>query len=124
MYKPQKSASARIEHRGLDSGCNPYLAFAIVLAAGMKGVEEKYDLPPEAEDNVWSLSENERRAMGLAPLPRNLDEAIRTMEDSDLVAETLGEHVFEFFLRNKRAEWQGYRSQVTQFEIDRLMPVL
>ena len=90
----------------------------------MKGVEEKYDLPPEAEDNVWSLSENERRAMGLAPLPRNLDEAIRTMEDSDLVAETLGEHVFEFFLRNKRAEWQGYRSQVTQFEIDRLMPVL
>ena len=91
---------------------------------GMKGVEEKYELPPEAEDDVWSLSENERRAMGLAPLPRNLDEAIRMMEDSDLVAETLGEHVFEFFLRNKRAEWQDYRSQVTQFEIDRLMPVL
>ena len=106
MYKPQKSASARIEHRGLDAGANPYLAYALVLAAGMKGVEEKYDLPPEAEDNVWSLSENERRAMGLTPLPRNLDEAIRTMEDSELVAETLGEHVFEFFLRNKRAEWQ------------------
>ena len=90
----------------------------------MKGVEEKYDLPPEAEDDVWSLSENERRAMGLTPLPRNLDEAIRTMEESEVVAETLGEHVFEFFLRNKRTEWQEYRSQVTQFEIDRLMPVL
>jgi glutamine synthetase len=124
MYKPQKSGSARIEHRGMDSGCNPYLAFALVLAAGLKGVENKYDLPAEAEDDVWSLSENERRAMGIAPLPRNLDEAIRTMEDSELVAETLGEHVFEFFLRNKRAEWNGYRSQVTQFEIDRLMPVL
>jgi glutamine synthetase len=124
MYKPQKSVSARVEHRGLDAGCNPYLAFALILAAGLKGVQEKYDLPAEAEDDVWSLSENERRALGIAPLPRNLDEAIRTMETSELVAETLGEHVFEFFLRNKRAEWEGYRSQVTQFEIDRLMPLL
>jgi glutamine synthetase len=124
MYKPQKSVSARVEHRGLDAGCNPYLAFALILAAGLKGVEEKYDLPAEAEDDVWSLSENERRALGIAPLPRNLDEAIRTMETSELVAETLGEHVFEFFLRNKRAEWDAYRSQVTQFEVDRLMPLL
>jgi len=124
MYKPQKSGSARVEHRGLDSGCNPYLAFALFLAAGLKGVQEQYELPAEAEDDVWSLSENERRAMGIAPLPRNLDEAIRTMESSELVAETLGEHVFEFFLRNKRSEWDGYRSQVTQFEIDRLMSVL
>ena len=62
--------------------------------------------------------------MGIAPLPRNLDEAIRTMETSELVAETLGEHVFDFFLRNKRSEWQDYRSQVTQFEIDRMMPML
>ncbi|MFL6027161.1 MAG: glutamine synthetase family protein, partial [Friedmanniella sp.] len=121
MYKPQKSGSARVEHRGLDSGSNPYLSFALILAAGLKGVTEQYELPAEAEDDVWSLSENERRAMGIAPLPRNLDEAIRTMESSELVAETLGEHVFEFFLRNKRAEWEGYRSQVTQFEIDRLM---
>jgi glutamine synthetase len=124
MYKPQKGQSARVEHRAIDSACNPYLAFALVLAAGLKGIEHKYDLPPEAEDNVWGLSENERKAMGIAPLPRNLDEAIRTMENSELVAETLGEHVFDFFLRNKRAEWNGYRSQVTQFEIDRLMPVL
>jgi glutamine synthetase len=124
MYKPQKSGSARVEHRGLDAGCNPYLAFALILAAGMKGVQESYELPAEAEDDVWSLTDHERRAMGIAPLPRNLDEAIRVMEDSELVAETLGEHVFEFFLRNKRAEWEGYRSQVTQFEIDRLLSVL
>lgn len=124
MYKPHKSGSARVELRAPDSACNPYLAYALILAAGLKGIENEYQLPPEAEDDVWSLSENERRAMGIAPLPRNLDEAIRTMETSELVAETLGEHVFDFFLRNKRAEWQDYRSQVTQFEIDRLMPVL
>ena len=124
MYKPHKGNSARIEHRAIDAACNPYLAFALVLAAGLKGVQEKYELPAEAEDDVWSLSENERRAMGIAPLPRNLDEAIRTMEASELVAETLGEHVFDFFLRNKRAEWQDYRSQVTQFELDRLMPMV
>jgi len=124
MYKPNKHQSARAELRVIDAACNPYLVYALVLAAGLKGIEESYDLPPEAEDNVWSLSENERRAMGLSPLPRNLDEAIRTMETSELVAETLGEHVFDFFLRNKRAEWQDYRSQVTQFEIDRLMPIV
>ena len=124
MYKPHKGNSARVENRAIDAACNPYLAFALVLAAGLKGIEGKYELPPEAEDDVWSLTENERKAMGIAPLPRNLDEAIRTMETSELVAETLGEHVFDFFLRNKRAEWQDYRSQVTQFEIDRLMPMV
>ncbi|MGZ5371501.1 glutamine synthetase family protein [Aeromicrobium sp.] len=124
MYKPHKGQSARIENRAIDSACNPYLAFALVLAAGLKGIEGKYELPREAEDDVWALSENERKALGIAPLPRNLDEAIRTMETSDLVAETLGEHVFDFFLRNKRAEWSDYRTQVTQFEIDRLMPIL
>ncbi|HWV26187.1 MAG TPA: glutamine synthetase family protein [Aeromicrobium sp.] len=124
MYKPHKGQAARIEHRGLDAGCNPYLAYALILAAGLKGIEHSYPLPLETEDNVWSLSENERRAMGLTQMPRNLDEAIRNMETSELVAETLGEQVFDYFLRNKRAEWQDYRSQVTQFEIDRLMPMV
>ena len=124
MYKPHKSGSARVEHRGIDAGCNPYLTYALVLTAGLKGIEEGDSLPPETEDNVWSLTEGERKAMGLTPMPRNLDEAIREMESSELVAETLGEHVFDFFLRNKRNEWQDYRSQVTQFEIDRLLPVL
>ncbi len=124
MYKPHKSGSARVEHRGIDAGCNPYLTYALVLAAGLKGIEQGSTLPPETEDNVWSLTDRERKAMGLTPMPRNLDEAIREMENSELAAETLGEHVFDFFLRNKRSEWEAYRSQVTQFEIDRLLPVL
>lgn len=123
-YKPSKSGSTRVELRAIDSACNPYLAYALALAAGLKGVENDYPLPPEAEDDVWALSDNERRVLGISPLPRNLDEAIRVMEESELVADTLGEHVFDFFLRNKRAEWQDYRSQVTQFELDRLLPIL
>ncbi len=73
---------------------------------------------------MWSLTEGERRALGIEPLPQNLDEAIRVMECSELVAETLGEHVFDFFLRNKRPEWEEYRAQVTPFERDRYLPLL
>ena len=124
MYKPHKSNSTRVELRSLDPACNPYLAFAVMLAAGMRGVREGYELPPEAEDNVWSLSDRERRAMGLQPLPGSLHEAIVAMEASELVAETLGEHVFDFFLSNKRAEWADYRKQVTQFELDRYLRLL
>ncbi len=90
----------------------------------MKGIEEGYELPPEAEDDVWALTDRERRALGIDPLPASLDEAIRAMESSELVAETLGEHVFEFFLRNKRQEWDIYRRQVTPYERDTMLPVL
>ena len=124
MYKPSKGNSTRIEFRSIDSACNPYLAFSVMLAAGLKGIEEGYELPPEAEDNVWSLSDAQREAVGITHLPRSLGEAIAAMEQSELVAETLGEHVFEFFLRNKRAEWDEYQSQVTAFELDRYLPVL
>src|SRR3954449_10908263 len=124
MYKPGKGQSTRIEVRSIDTACNPYLSFAMLLAAGLKGVEEGYDLPDGAEDNVWELTDAERQALGIAPLPTNLADAIRHMEGSELVAETLGEHVFDFFLRNKRVEWQEYRSQVTAFERDRYLPVL
>jgi glutamine synthetase len=124
MYKPDKGQSTRIEVRTLDSACNPYLALAVLLGAGLKGIEAGYELPPEAEDDVWALSEAERRALGIAPLPQNLVEAIAVMEGSELLAEILGEHVFEFFLRNKRAEWADYRAQVTPFERDRYLPVL
>ena len=95
-----------------------------MLAAGLKGIEEGYELPAGAEDDVWSLTAAERAAMGIAPLPESLGQAIAAMERSELVAETLGEHVFDFFLRNKRAEWLEYRSQVTPFELDRYLPVL
>src|SRR3954452_15199434 len=124
MYKPHKSQSSRVELRSLDSAANPYLAFALMLAAGLKGIEEGYELPREAEDDVWSLTDRERRALGIKPLPGSLAEAIHAMEDSELVAETLGEHVFDFFLRNKRSEWQDYRKQVTPFELNKLLPVL
>ncbi|MGQ0631120.1 MAG: type I glutamate--ammonia ligase [Sporichthyaceae bacterium] len=124
MYKPTKGQSTRVEVRSLDSACNPYLAYALLLAAGLKGIEEGYELPPGAEDDVWSLSAAERRALGIDPLPQNLAEAISLMERSELAAETLGEGVFDFFLRNKRREWEEYRMQVTPFELDRYLPVL
>jgi glutamine synthetase len=124
MYKPNKGQSTRIELRTIDAACNPYLAFAVVLAAGMKGLEEQYDLPREAEDDVWSLTERERQALGLEQLPKSLYDAIGIAERSELLAETLGEHVFEFFLRNKRQEWEEYRGQVSAFERDRMLPVI
>jgi glutamine synthetase len=124
MYKPKKGNSTRIEVRSPDSACNPYLTFALLLAAGLKGVTEGYQLPPEAEDDVWSLTDAERRAMGFPSLPLSLTDAITAMERSDFVAETLGEHVFDFFLRNKRAEWREYRHQVTAYELDRYLPML
>ena len=96
----------------------------MILAAGMKGIEEDYDLPHEAEDDVWSLTERERKSLGIDPLPKNLAEAIAVAESSELLAETLGEHVFDFFLRNKRAEWDEYRVQVSAFERDRMLPLL
>ena len=124
MYKPLKGQSTRIELRTVDAACNPYLAFAVVLAAGMKGIEEGLDLPREAEDDVWSLTERERNSLGIEPLPKSLYEAIGIAENSELLAETLGEHVFDFFLRNKRAEWDEYRGQVSAFERDRMLPVI
>jgi glutamine synthetase len=124
MYKPHKGNSTRVEIRSPDSSCNPYLAFAVMLAAGLKGIEEGYELPDGAEDDVWALTDGERRAMGITPLPGSLSDAIKTMEASELMAATLGEHVFDFFLRNKRAEWEAYRQQVTPFELSRYLPVL
>jgi glutamine synthetase len=124
MYKPQKGHATRIEFRALDTACNPYLAFAAILGAGLKGIEQGLELPPGAEDDVWALTPAERRAMGIEPLPQSLDEAIVAMERSELLAEVLGEHVFDFFLRNKRAEWEDYRRHVTEFERRRYLAVL
>lgn len=109
MYKPNKENSTRIEFRSPDSACNPYLAYAVMLAAGLKGIEGDYKLVDDAAPES---------------LPANLNEAIAVMEKSELVRETLGEHVFEYVLRNKRAEWQDYRRQVSAYELDRYLPVL
>ena len=124
MYKPTKGQSTRIELRTLDAACNPYLAYAVVLAAGMRGIDEGYDLPREAEDDMWSLTERERKSLGIEPLPKSLYDAINIAESSELLAETLGEHVFDFFLRNKRSEWEDYRVQVSTYERDRMLPVV
>lgn len=118
LYKPGKSQSSRIEYRAIDSAANPYLAYSLLLAAGLKGIEEGYELPPEAEDDVWQLTDTERRALGYTPLPASLDRALILMEESDFVAETLGEHVFDYVLKNKRQEWEAYRDQVTRFELE------
>jgi glutamine synthetase len=109
MYKPNKENSTRIEFRSPDSACNPYLAFAVMIAAGLKGIEGKYTLAASSD---------------VEKLPANLNEAISIMEKSELVRETLGESVFEYVLRNKRAEWLDYRRQVSQYELDRYLPVL
>jgi len=124
VHKPGKGQSARVEYRAIDSAANPYLAYAVMLAAGLKGIEDGYELPEGAEDDVWELSAAERRAMGYEPLPASLSDAVNVMEKSELVAETLGEQVFDFVLRNKRAEWEAYRAQVTPFELERFLPVL
>jgi glutamine synthetase len=111
-----KPNSARVEIRSLDSATNPYLAYAVLLGAGLKGIEEGYELPPGTEDDVSALTSAERTAAGYQPLPGNLAEALDAMESSELVAEVLGEHVFDYFLKNKRQEWEDYRTQVTAFE--------
>jgi len=124
LFKPSKASSARIEYRAIDSACNPYLAYALLLSAGLDGIERGLPLTVEAEDNVWALSERERQALGIRALPTNLGQAISLMENSELVADTLGEHVFDFFLRNKRAEYDDYRRQVTPYELEHLLPRL
>lgn len=120
MYKPSKGQSVRAEYRGLDASANPYLAYAVLLRAGLKGVQEEYELPDEAEDNVWLLSDGERRALGIEPLPGSLEQAAQVMQKSELVADTLGEAVFHHFLENKRREWSDYRAQVTPYELSRV----
>jgi glutamine synthetase len=124
VIKGGKPESTRVEYRAPDSACNPYLAFAVMLAAGLKGVEEHYELPPEADANLYELSPGELAAQGVGSLPVSLNEAVDTMEQSKLLLETLGDHVFEWFLRNKRAEWADYRAEVTPFERGRYLPVL
>jgi glutamine synthetase len=124
VVKHGKPESTRLEYRAPDSACNPYLAFAVMLGAGLRGIEHGYELPPEAGANLFSLSPLDLAAKGISPLPSSLNEAVDVMESSELLAETLGDHVFEWFIRNKREEWTAYRSKVTQFELDRYLPSL
>jgi glutamine synthetase len=119
--KQGKAESARLEFRAPDASCNPYLAFSVILAAGLRGIEKEYPLAEETVTNLYQLTDSERMAEGIDTLPQSLSDALDEMERSDLVAEALGEHVFEWFIRNKRNEWMEYKTHVTQFELDRYL---
>ncbi|MCI7551651.1 MAG: glutamine synthetase, partial [Arcanobacterium sp.] len=114
--RDQKPNAARIEFRAMDSATNPYLAYAVILNAGLDGIENDYDLIEPIDTAVNDMTDLERKALGIQALPRSLYEALDVMKESELVAQTLGEDTFDYFLRNKRHEWEQYRHQVTPFE--------
>lgn len=124
MYKPGKEKATRIEYRSPDPGANPYLAFSVMLAAGLAGINNKYDLSAPVEKNIFHMSDAEKKAAGIGSLPGSLSEAIGFMENSKLVREALGDHVFNAFIENKKKEWDTYRIQVTGWEQKRYLPLL
>ncbi|MDD5723405.1 MAG: glutamine synthetase family protein [Syntrophales bacterium] len=124
MYKPGKSNATRMEFRCPDPACNPYLAFAVMLAAGMKGMEKGYSLADPIEEDIFEMTMAEREAKGIESLPGSLGEAIAITEQSDLVREALGDHIFEKFIANKKMEWDQYRTHVSDYEIEKYLSIL
>ncbi len=124
MYKPGKEKATRIEFRSPDPACNPYLAFAVMLAAGLKGIEDNYSLPDPVEEDIYGMDEAARERAGIDSLPGSLFEAIQEVEKSELVRETLGDHIFNKFIENKKIEWDCYRTHVSQYEIAKYLPVM
>ena len=123
-YKPGQEKATRIEYRSPDPACNPYLAFSVMLAAGLEGIEKEYEVPAPIEENVYEMTEAERAERGIGTLPASLQEAIMLTEKSELVKKALGEHVFGAFIQNKKIEWDHYRTQVTEYELKRYLPIL
>jgi len=123
-YKPGKENATRIEFRSPDPACNPYLAFSVMLAAGLEGIENGYKAPEPIEENVYEMGEEERQKRGIGTLPPDLLEAIQLTEKSDLVRGALGEHVFNNFICNKKIEWDLSRTQVSEYELNRYLPIL
>jgi glutamine synthetase len=124
VYKPGREKATRIEYRSPDPACNPYLAFAVMLAAGLKGIEEGCDLGDPVDRNVYEMTEEEREKEGIGTLPASLHEATQLAEQSELVRKTLGDHIFFSLIENKKIEWERYRVQVTKYELDEYLPVL
>ncbi len=124
LYHPGKEQATRMELRCPDPACNPYLTFAILLAAGLEGIEKGYELPEPMEKNLYHLSPDERKRLGIEQLPETLGEAIELTSESELVLRTFGEHIFNRYIEIKRQEWEDYRVQVTQWELDRYMSIL
>jgi glutamine synthetase len=124
FYKPGKEKATRAEFRAPDPACNPYLAFAVMLAAGLKGIEEGYELPDPVEEDIFGMGEAERAERGIASLPGSLAEAIAVTEKSALVRAALGDHIFDRFIANKKIEWDEYRKHVSAYEVERYLPIL
>ncbi len=124
MYKPGKETSTRIEFRCPDPACNPYLAFSVMLAAGLEGIKNKYKLSDPIEENIFEMDSAKREKRGIETLPENLYEAVKLMEGSKLVRETLGDHIFNKFIENKKIEWDRYRTHVSKYELDTYLPIL
>jgi glutamine synthetase len=124
MYKPGKEQATRIEFRCPDPSCNPYLAFAVMLAAGLAGIRGNYELPDPVEEDIYHMSPEERRERGIEELPDSLATAIDLAESSPVVGECLGDHVFSKFVDNKRIEWDQYRISVTDYEMRKYLPIL
>jgi glutamine synthetase len=124
MYKPGKEAATRCEYRAPDPACNPYLAFTVMLAAGLKGIEKNYVLPEPVETDIYHMTSAERQKLKIQELPGSLHEAIVEVEKSALVKEALGDHIFNKFLENKKIEWDAYRMNVSDYEIERYLPIL
>jgi glutamine synthetase len=123
-YQPGKEKATRIEFRAPDPACNPYLAFGVMLAAGLEGIEKQYKLADPIEENVYEMSPEERARRKIDALPMNLFEAISLTEKSRLVRKALGDHLFDSFIKNKKIEWDQYRIQVTEYELKRYLPIL
>jgi glutamine synthetase len=124
LYHPGKEESTRMELRCPDPACNPYLTFAALLQAGLEGIERGYELPEPMEKNLYHLSPDERKRLGIEQLPETLGEAIELTAESELVLRTLGEHIFNRYIEIKRQEWEDYRVQVTPWELDRYLSIL
>jgi len=123
-YRPGREKATRIEFRSPDPACNPYLAFSVMLVAGLEGIEKKYEVPDPVEENVYDMSEEERIGRGIDTLPSSLLEAIHLTEKSELVRKALGDHVFDAFIKNKKIECDQHRTQVTEYELKRYLPIL
>lgn len=124
MYKPGKEKATRMEFRSPDPSCNPYLAFAVMLGAGLEGIEKKYELPPPIEEDIFEMNPSERKSHGITDLPGNLYAAIIETEKSELVRKVLGDHIFNKFIENKKIEWDLYRTHVSKFELERYLSIL
>lgn len=123
-YQPGRETATRIEYRAADPACNPYLTFSVMLAAGLAGIEEKLEPPTPVEENVYEMNEAERKERGIATLPASLYQAIKKAEGSEIVREALGDHVFTNFLENKKIEWRDYSIQVSEYELQKYLPIL